>query len=75
VKLPAGLLRQLQLPPSTEAALAKLANTSTPRLSPKNAAQLTKFSQAERPKTEPEPEPEPDAGRFSTAAHQAAQDE
>ena len=73
VKLPAGLLRQL--PPSTEAALAKLANTSTPRLSLSNAAQLTKFSQAERPKTEPEPEPEPDADRFSTAAHQAAQDE
>jgi predicted transcriptional regulator of viral defense system len=71
VKLPAGLLRQLQLPPSTEAALAKLANTSLPRLSPRNAPQLTKVSQAERPKTEPEP----NAGIFSTAAHQAAQDE
>jgi predicted transcriptional regulator of viral defense system len=75
VKLPAGLLRQLQLPPSTEAALAKLANTSIPRLSPSNAPQPTKFSQAERPKTEPEPEPEPEAGIFGTAAHQAAQDE
>ncbi len=55
VKLPADLLSQIQLPPSTEAALAKLAMTPIPTLPPATRTRLAELTKAISAETAPRP--------------------
>lgn len=56
VKLPAGLLSQIELPPSTGAALAKLATTPIPPLRPATQARIAELTRPIPDETAPQPE-------------------